>query len=243
MAASTTGRPVIAMPNTPTAPAATDAEPIALTRAGRDEVIAYACGVCGIVAGSVMAHGDADARKRAVQCCGPSVCNRCGKPVEKRHRIMCRDCEMNAAWMREAAQFAKATVVDAATYTGPVFDDSRDEYASDLGQAIERIEDDAADDEDAEKTFYVYACTVTHGVPKFDADDLLYEHSERHDLCEGARESCDTASLQAALDAWTAEQKIESWMVDYSRVIVLDEAAAAEYRAEYERRKAATHAD
>ena len=212
------------------------AEPIALTRAGAAEVIAYACGKCGTVAGSVMAHGDAEARHRAVKCCAPSVCQDCGKPTERRHRLRCRDCEMDANWMREAKRFAAATVVDSTSYTGPVFDESCDEYAGSLDEAIERIEDE---DDDTERAFYVYACDVVK-LPQLDAEDIISAHCERAEMHEDAHENCDAKSLQAALDAWHAEQKVESWMVDYSRVIVLNESAAAEYRAEYARRVSLT---
>jgi len=210
----------------------TKREPIALTRAGTPDVIAYACGACGNVVGGVHRDGDAKARRLAVDCCAPSVCSKCGKPTEKRHRIMCRDCEMDAAWMREAARFAKATVIDAATYDGPVFDESRDEYASSLEEAIEHIEDE---DDGMERAFYVYACDV-HGLPHLSAERIVSDLCE-NDMHEEAFDSIVAIDeLQAAIDAWHTKQAVKSWMVDYSRVIVLNEDAAAEYRAEYARR-------
>jgi hypothetical protein len=212
-------------------------DPIALTRSGATEVIAYACGVCGVVAGSVMVSGDAEAKRRAVQCCAPSVCRRCGKRTERMHRILCRDCEMDETWLRDAALFCKATPIDAAGYVGYVFDESADEYVASLEEAIERIDERAAEDPDAERAFYVYAC-APYGLRKLDAKDIAISHCDNSEMYEDAHESLDVADLQRVLDEWHAKQSIESWCVDYSRVIVLDEAAASEYRAAYMGRKA-----
>lgn len=215
-------------------------KPIALTRAGTSEVIAYACGECGIVAGSVMAHGDADARYRAVKCCAPVRCRRCDTPTGHRHRLLCRECEMHETWMRDAARFCKATPITPADYgDGYVFDDGRDEYEPSWEEAVERAEERAEEDPDAERAFFYYTC-APHGLPRIDASEMLADHCERHEMHEGATDALvDVDELQAAFDAWHAKQTVTSWSVDYSRVIVLDEAAAAEYRAEYARRLAA----
>jgi hypothetical protein len=97
----------------------TPKEPIVLV--DRDEpgkILAYACGVCGLVVSSPRRDGD-QAERIAREHCGPSMCA-CGREVQ-RHRTACRECVAEHEAQRDRERFEKAEKLDPDTYTGPVW--------------------------------------------------------------------------------------------------------------------------
>jgi hypothetical protein len=205
--------------------------PIVLTEQGTDDVLAYACRKCRMVVSSPESHGDGAAEYAAAHC-EPPACE-CGLPVPK-GRINCDACAAAERWMRDAARFVKAKRIDARSYGGPVFDPEEQTgnggYHASLDDLLAELEDV---DDDA-RPFFVHPCDEKR--PQLDADDVIDRLQE--DYHEGAVfEGVDL--LQQILDAWCESQSVVTWVPDESRVIVINEEEAAEYAAEYERRRAA----
>lgn len=203
-------------------------EPLALIVKGREpeEVVAWACGACGIVARTEAEAGT---------CC-PKRCG-CGVELAK-HRYecdACRDKRFAAARAKEAekerAAYEKATKIPYADYDGDYLycegygsGSGGDGYFGDLDDLLDTI------DGEQEPPEYAWACSPTK--ISFDAHDLIesacqesYEDAAG-DVGEGAAKE-----LQALLDAWAEKHGPTSYQPDYSRAVDL-RAAIAERRGE-----------
>jgi hypothetical protein len=200
-------------------------EPIELTKRGSDEIVAFACATCHIVAASTKGFGgDIEAaRKAASRHCGPFECATCGAHVRNAYDTACGACSFERDRVREEAQFAKATPIDPETYTGMVFDPSTrlgDEgFCGSYEEAVQEAHD--LDSEDGEVP-YVYAC-VPEGFGTIDAYDLVSNHLEHEEHSQDAYEQViDLDELNAFLKTWCAKQTaVVSWWPDYSRVLMI----------------------
>lgn len=191
--------------------------PIELCKRGTDEVIAYACPKCGVVAGSVRTHGDS-ARELAERHCGPWTCRVCGGEHDWSYQTICRDCWRASQAERSAAcdtkRYEAAAKVPAASYDGWVSNGDEGFWPS-VGDAIDEYEDSGA-----VVPAWLWTC---ERVPlRMHADQIIESALEDHhedaaDNISGA----DEARLQATLDAWCESVGVESWQTDYSRVVVL----------------------
>jgi hypothetical protein len=177
-------------------------DPIALCKKGSDEVVAYACGKCGVVAASVLTHGEA-ALQEAVEHCGPWFCDKCGS--EKRSRFNCWHCIDVGVKEREREQMDKAVDVTT-TYDGPVHDGDDAFWSS----------PDAASD-DIDGPTWMYACDELR--LSLDASRILEmalegeHHEDAYEHIVGEKE------LQEFLDSWCAKQTLVTWISDTSRKV------------------------
>lgn len=203
-------------------------EPIVLVRQGSGEIVAYACGKCGVVASSPVRDG-ARAREAAFQHCAPRSCSWCGKEVDRPHYTSCDACMMEAKWMKEAEIFANANKIRPVDYGGPVFDASErtgnEGYSRDLDEALEA----AADLDPDDQPFFYWTCTITK--PELDAESILENLAE--DAYDGAAYT-HQEELQAALDAWCAKQTVETWNACYRTAVIVDWTAADAYIKTYQ---------
>lgn len=201
-------------------------EPIALCKQGTDEVIAYACGKCRIVAGSPITHGD-DALHVARNHCGPWTCEQCSAVHDDRFQMMCQTCRTAKSvvdWAaKKDARREKATRVSETDYSAAVFWD--DGMGDDEGYFRDT---DAlrewCDDEEMTVPLDVWACSITS--PYLNPNHVI--EMAREDQLDNAGNMgtsnvllVEEADLRAFINQWNAKQTYESWMVDYSRLVVL----------------------
>lgn len=201
------------------------ADPIPLVKLSAPaEVVAYACGKCGIVASSVMRDGDA-AMDMAVACCAPRVCP-CGAALD-RTWDKCDACMARESADRLQSRFdaAKKMTIEEwsadESFPEAVFDPhgraGNDGYCSDLEELRESCIDDDPDD----RPTWVWATREVHGL-RPDASDVL-DHIVQ-EMHEDAAEDFDAEDLQKRLDAWFAEQKCVTYHEDDKTAVVLDAA-------------------
>lgn len=114
---------------------------------------------------------------------------------------------------------AKATIIDAAEYKGPVSAQCRGEwgdgYSSDIGSMIE-----ACHDFGEPVPAYCHPCTA---LPlKLDPESLLEQATD--DMHEEASDQIVNADeLVAFITAWNEKQTCVSYYEDRSRVIIIDQ--------------------
>ena len=171
----------------------------------------WACGECGSL---YTPWGDGDnPLKRAGECCKQNYCS-CGNKIEKGYiGPKCSPCnrfEGNQKRLEESEEIE--------SFDGPVFNDSSDQYWSDLGDFEDWAQDLIDVGEEDLLPEWIYPCT-TKGFPKLDAWDLIqsYIEDEHHedagDQIEGVEE------FQKFLDSWCAKQTLESWYPNYKQKI------------------------
>lgn len=220
------------MEETPTTPK----PPLALLVQGREpaEIVAYACGACGIVARS---------EEEARRCCDPR-CD-CGVPAPRGYTL-CDGCRKKhyeeQDRKRQAADQAAleaAPRVTYAAYDGRYLYTERlagggdgEGYFPDVAELLEHCLDESID-----PPALVWACSpVKMG---FNADDLISSACE--EMYEDAADEIGTAardSLQAALDAWCEQHSPTSYHP--SRIAVDLSAEVAAWKAEQEAEAAAS---
>jgi hypothetical protein len=184
-----------------------------LTREGRTDVIAQACGACG----RVYALNDAFSER----CCDPR-CADCGAALPlKSGWTVCDGCRATRDAARKQECVAKATRVAEADYSGPLYvEDSpcgRDGYFADSDDLRERYDDEGVPLPDV-----VWAC-IQKPFTLPTADEIVERECENGEHYEDIADSLtDTDDLQRAITAWNARQTAESWEPDYRTLIVLD---------------------
>ena len=190
--------------------------PIALVAQDRpEEIIAYACGTCGLVVSSPRRDGD-QAKPLAREHCAPRLCA-CGAEIPETYYTACSSCRAEHEAEREQARFEAAERLDSDAYDGPVWMDGHgysDGYAESLEQLLELCYDDAQEPPD-----YVYACTVL--TLHFDISDALYCALEAIGIEE--LEWNHPEELIAFVKGWNEKQTGSWYQADHSRVIVLTE--------------------
>lgn len=195
--------------------------PIPLVNAEKtDEVIAYACGKCGLVVGSVLEHGDR-AKVEAETHCGPWICQECGAEHKRRHQQTCDPCFRARLTKRdkerEAAAFEKAERVTPKDYSGPVFWDGggcNDGFFA-TGDELE----DWCACEEIPLPPYVWTCRTIN--PSLDFVSLCEQAlDDQYEDCELDAED----ELKEFLEKWNAKQTSETWEPNYKRVVILGEA-------------------
>lgn len=184
---------------------------ITLTKRG-DQI--WACGECGVLY-TPWGQGD-EPRKRAAACCKQQYCA-CGQKIERGYTgPKCSPCN---SFDRETARLAKATEIEA--FDGPVYDDHRDKYWTDLGDFEDWVQDQIDDDERDNLPEWIYPCE-TKAFAKLDATSLIenYVHDEHHDDAFDSIEDLD--GFQKFLDEWCAKQTLQSWSPDFARKISVE---------------------
>lgn len=201
-------------------------DPIPLVVAGKDKVVAFACGKCKTVASSPEQFiGDAAetlelAREAARTHCGPWHCA-CGAE-RGQYRTLCDACT-RAEYARrdrerEAICIAKATPVRLEDYGEDMVYVDGGDYLS-----AEELQDRIADGEAPE---LVWGCTeigLSLDAERVIRDALeLGEHHE--DAHEGLAVGAEKA-LQRALNEWRDKYaaKVRTYMVDHSVRVVWEE--------------------
>lgn len=181
-------------------------------------VKAFACDTCSKVYSTLIYAVRLDiaeqaARSAADECCAPRLCE-CGASIE-RQWTACATC-------RKRNKLRRATVIDAARYTGPVFSDECDGdwgegYSSDL-PALH----DWCSGNGRPIPAYVHPCDPTPF--RLDACGILESAlDDHHD--DAADQVVDEGQLARFLDMWNAKQTFTSYYPDNRLVIVLDQAA------------------
>ena len=188
--------------------------PSELTVRGKDAVVLFACGTCGITVNPAVFLADdatrnATARRMATECCD-KLCQRCGTPVGK--QLHCASCLDLIRGEREALRCGAAQKLDA-TYVGAVYNHVRDLY-------YESIDDLRDDCESPDLPPYVYPCTArTLQLNVEDAIDRAIEDLGVDDF--RYRSLVDVDELRAFIGAWNLKQTYGVWDPDYTRVIEL----------------------
>lgn len=185
-----------------------------LTLKGESDPKLYACGKCGQVyspkiyaAREEVSH--AAARCAAEECCKPRFC-KCGV-------------ELDAPWAacapcRERIMLAKATVIDAAEYKGPVMAKCEGEwgggYSSDVAAMVESCHD-------AGEPVPAYCHPCTSQPLRLDPDSLLEQAVD--DMHEDAADQIvDADGLITFINEWNEKQTCTSYYEDRTRVIIID---------------------
>jgi hypothetical protein len=170
------------------------------------ETVAYACGKCGTVKSPKTFYGTPElcmesARKMAEECCLPRKCSAgCGSDAP-RHWLQCDTCRRADEESKEAEKVSKAKLVSLSDY---------DQDYVFIGERL--VSTDDLDDE----TGVFWAVSTEHGIT-LDARDILESACE--DRHEDAIDDLDVESLQAALDAWCAEQNICTYRQDDDLIV------------------------
>lgn len=217
------------------------AEPLPLEIAGRRKVIAYACGHCGSVQSlkeNAFNKSPVEAWRRALECCRrPTACTVCGTSIRREAASMCERCWARKRWTDDRARARKAEVV--ADTGDPVCDpfwsgEWGDGYSPCLAAHLDWWEDEYAPPEgeapaeDApEPPAFVYATTPI--VPAIEPDTLLERLSEELHEDADAADLDGVDALLAAVDTFNKAQRAACYMIDYSRVIVINPARFAAY--------------
>lgn len=214
-------------------------EPLPLAISSTGAVVAYACGTCGTVHSGKL-HGLDHARERAVMCCHHrDRCSGCGAEID-RQRSRCNDCWSRDSFKRTQARARAATVI--VDNGEPVCCDNSegewgDGYSSCLAAHLDWWDAEQggwANTGEADDVWivpppppFVFAttpCVVEISQQQIDESmmDDLHEDFDVTDL-NGYDELC------AAVERFNARQSVASYMVDYSRVIVIDAERFAAY--------------
>lgn len=147
----------------------------------------------------------------ADECCGPSVCGKCGAGV-KRYHIICGPCGTEAWEAKRADAFEKAVKVSLAEYMKEEFDVvvlDGDEHSTSIGEWLDMDDEERPEHANAVKP---------RDMPQINARDML-----GNELCEyheTAVDELDVDALQRLLDAWCAAQSVRWWVED-GRIVLL----------------------
>lgn len=181
------------------------AEPLELcVKGASDNVVAYACGACRIVAPN---------RTAALECCAPRLCTKCGVETGKRYVTICDTCRRSEWADKERIRVEK--LLEAATRIRPA-DYDHDYVCRDASGDEYLTVDDAID----EGLAWAWA-VAPMAWPELDAADIVSSAFE-DEYPEDADESVDSDALQAVLDAWRASLgPCPFFMVDTTRVVEL----------------------
>lgn len=198
-------------------------EPMALTKQGTDEVMAYACGKCGTVyTPRIYINGQPDDAKRAAnECCGLRECQGgCGKKVDPRKEsLTCRECFNRelAKKERERAEKAEKFTVETLPKDTPLY--YGDEHFSyDFDSFAEWARDQ--DLRNMKMPMIVWLCDKRK--PQVDVDGVIEHLSEQWELGDGvsAEDVCeDIDELAQVMHDWNAKQKDSLWYPSSKRVM------------------------
>lgn len=188
-----------------------------LTFKGESDPKLYACGKCGKAYSPKIYGGreeviHAAARRAAEECCKPRFCD-CGTALDSGWTA-CRPC-------RERKMLAKATIIGAADYSGPVSAECGGEwgegYSSDLAAMIESCHD-------AGEHVPAYCHPCTDRSLKIDPTSVLENATD--DMHEEAFDQIvDADELASFISAWNERQTCVTYYEDRSRVIIIDRVA------------------
>ena len=198
----------------PSHPAAAAAVPLCIQ--GTTEVVAWACGACGTVAGSEPAAG---------KCCACHRCGGGGLPHED-----CEELDQAAAqaksalhWAHaEALKLVRAARVTRESWSGPVFfaRAAEDTFYESIQHGLNSLPPSAQGPS---------WCWATTKRPFFIDAKSLYEDALEHgEAYGGAREQLmgrPSEAFTALIVRWNEHHgsKVTSYMLDHSVIVVLDE--------------------
>lgn len=186
-----------------------------LTFKGESAPQLYACGACGHcyspkIYAAPESEGHTAARNAAEYCCKPKYCE-CGVQVEGPW-LACPDC-------RERNMLARAAVIDAGTYNGPVSAACSGEWGEGYSSCIDAMIETCQDAGEAIPA-YCHPCSAQH--LRLDPDSLLEIAVD--DMHEGAEDQIvDAKELVDFITAWNEKQYCVSYFEDRKRVIILDQ--------------------
>lgn len=216
------------------------AEPLPLEIVGRRKVVAYACGHCGSVKSlkpGLYNSGPDSAWRQALECCRrPNACASCGTPVDQ-HKHTCEQCWQVKRYREDRALARKAKIIG--DTREPVCDplwqgEWGDGYSPTLADHMDWWQDEhgtpegePVPDDAPEPPAFVYATTPV--VPTIDIDQICEHLTEEMHEDATVDDLYGFDILAAAIEAFNKAQSGTSWMIDYSRVIVIDPVRFAAY--------------
>lgn len=200
-------------------------EPIVLVKlSAPTEIVAYACGKCGVVAGSVMRDGDA-AMDMAVACCAPRVCP-CGAPLE-RSWGKCDACMKKESADRLQKRFDVAEKMTIKEWSEEGFPEyvidphgraGNDGFCPDLEELRDYYLNLASEAPSVERPTWAWATTEMRGI-RPSADDVI--EGVAQEMHEDAYENFDADDLQKRLNEWFEAQDARAFMEDDGVAILL----------------------
>ena len=195
-------------------------EPIEVVVKGSEKCIGYACPVCHMFCSPLIYAAKWDVAMEAAfdhaRTCCDKRCEDCGAQLDKKsYYIACPPCLSKRDAAKEAARFEKATKIPEAEYgENWVYDPAGEEYYPSIDEWRDRFEDDG-------EPAYLWATSTLEGF-SLDAEDIVQSALESVDHHEDAIESVeDLRGLRQFLEAWCAKQTVRSYMVDYTRAVIL----------------------
>lgn len=200
--------------------------PIEVGVKGDEKTIGYACPVCHMFCSPLIYACKWDLAMEAAfdhaKTCCDRKCEDCEAQLEKKsHYVVCDACRVKRDAAKEAKRFDDATKIPEAEYDGWVYDENAEEYYASVEEWRERFDDDSSD------VAYLWACATIDGFG-LDAADIVQSALENGEHHEDAFDSVDgIEELQTMLNGWCAKQDVKSYMVDYTRAVVLSEAEEA----------------
>lgn len=167
------------------------------------------CGKCGQIK-----HD----KNLAESCCKPAVCD-CGKEIEEKYYTSCKICRFENDRKREQNRFNKAEKLT--EWDGPVFLEGygNDGYCSDLSEFLDYISDEEIEENEIK---YVWCCEEVP-LANLDIDEVLNNHTEEAYEGFSIDDFNGLDELRAAVDIFNKKnEKIVSWVLDYSRCLLLE---------------------
>lgn len=126
-------------------------------------------------------------------------------------------------------RFEKAKKVTIAEYDGPIFRDGTggdwgEGYFSDIDALLDHCESNGED-----PPSYVWACSPKpFELGERAVEDFLERELESQEMYEGAGDHITAEQrkeLSDILEAWAKKVNLQSWEIDYSRAVLLEEPA------------------
>lgn len=195
--------------------------PVEVVVKGSEKTIGYACSTCHMFSSPKIYSCNWEAAleaalDHATRCCDKK-CEDCGAQLEKQYYwTVCPTCKDARDDAKEAKRFDDAVKIHEAEYTGWAYDENSTEYYP----SVDEWRDGHAGDLEDEPA-HLWATSDTDGFT-LDACDIVQSALENADHHEDAYDSVDDIEgLQKMLDEWCAKQDIKSYMVDYTRAVVL----------------------
>lgn len=190
------------------------------------KVVAFACGDCGHIAGSVKNHGSEEDAKRAAERHCHYICDTCSKDCGK--TCYCSECSLASRRKLNQKHFDEAKKVTLTEYAREYLyvPDLGDEYFRDFDRLWEHCLDSDIDLPDV-----IFGCKPNAFY--LDADRMIENELEEHYEDAGENITPESrAKLDAFLTAWSEEQGIETQEPDYETGIVLSDKDRADFRKE-----------
>lgn len=216
-------------------------EPLPLLVGNTGKCVAWACGSCGSVQSGKF-HGLAHAKEQARQCClWRDRCRGCGVAID-RQQSKCRECWSRDSFERTRDMARKAQIIEddgESVCCEQSSGEWREGYSSSIEAHLQAWDEQMGEwtNRGPHPSSREWVCpppppfvfATTPCTPQVDQQQI--DESMAEDLYEDfdVTDLPGHDALCAAIERFNAIQRPASYMVDYTRVIVLDAERFAEY--------------